>query len=187
MKLKVGDKVRVKSKRGPHWNSQGEMDKWMGKEVTINEIKGMDIHIKEDAGEHGGGKLGGWFWDEEDFEPLDIKETLNISLDGNETIGILKVNGEEIRRAVAKCCKDDTYIFLVGAKLVLERLTEPEQPKVFNMKVVCVSSKTPDFTLGKVYEVLNGTLQGNEGAYFYFRDIEDINLQMESQFIEFVE
>lgn len=190
MKLKVGDRVRIKNKRGKHWNDKGKMDKWMGKEVTINEINGNIIHIKEDAGEFMHGELEGWSWKEEDFEPIDNKETLVIYRKGNETIGILKKNGEELRRAVAKCCKDDTYIFQTGVELVTERIFDlgQSQPKAFDMKVVCVSSATPDFTLGKVYKVENGTFVGNEGTkYCYFRDLEDLNLQMESQFIEYVE
>ena len=190
MKLKVGDRVRIKNGRGWSWNQEGKMDKWMGKVVTINEINGKDIHIKEDAGEYVYGKLNGWTWLKEDFEPIDIKETLVIYRKGNKTIGILKSNGEEIRRAAAKCRKDDTYIFQTGAELVTERIFDlgQSQPKSFDMKVVCVSSATPDFTLGKVYKVENGTIEGNEGTkYCYFRDLEDINLQMDSQFIEFIE
>lgn len=186
MKLKVGDRVRIKSERGDHWNADGKMDKWMGQEATINEIQGGIIHIKEDAREYFGGKLDGWFWREEDFELLDEEETLIICRKGNETIGIKKKNGKEIRRELAKCHKDDTYSFQTGAELVMERIFSPEQPKMFDAKVVCVHSESEDFTKGKVYEVDNGTLQGNGNNYSPFRDLEDINLRMIPQFIEFV-
>lgn len=189
MELKVGDRVRIKNRRGYGWNSDGKMDKWMGKEVTIRKVYDANIVlIEEDVGERG--SADGWAWRKEDFEPIDNKETLVIYRKGNETIGILKSNGEEIRRAVAKCRKDDTCIFQTGVELVTERIFDlgQSQPKAFDMKVVCVSSATPDFTLGKVYKVENGTIEGNEGTkYCYFRDLEDLNLQMESQFIKFVE
>ena len=110
MKLKVGDRVRIKNERGKHWNDKGRMDIWMGKEVTINEINGEIIHIKEDAGEFMHGELEGWSWRVEDFEPVDRNGSLTIFQKGRETIGILRVNGKEIRRAVAKCHKEDTYI-----------------------------------------------------------------------------
>lgn len=196
MKLKVGDRVRIKNERGKRWNCEGKMDKWMGQEVTINEIDGRDIHTKEDAGEHWGGELGGWFWQENDFELLDDNEkdserpddneTLIIYHKGNETIGILKKNGKEIRRELAKCRKDDMYIFPVGVEMVIERIFSPEKPKMFDAKVVCVHSKSEDFTKGKVYVVNNGTIQGNENKYSNFRDLEGINLQLDSQFIEFL-
>lgn len=187
MELHVGDKVRIKNRRGPHWNGVGRMDKWMGKIVTINEIDDEGIFIKEDAGEHSGGELYGWCWQADDFEPLDRKETLFVRHKGKETIGILKEDGKEIRRAVARCSPEDTYNFQTGVELVMKRIFSPEQPKSFDMKVVCVSSATDDFTLGKVYEIVGGTLIGNGTTYYYFRDLEDVNMQMCSQFIEFVE
>ena len=74
----VGQKVRVKKfdVRPSHWNTDGKMDKWMGKDVTIkrtpNEIS-SSYKIEEDVGEWGNGS--GWFWKESDFETISSSET----------------------------------------------------------------------------------------------------------------
>lgn len=50
--LKPGMKVRIIHKRQKHWNSEGEMDKWMGKVMTIETIRHVDdITMQEDTGE----------------------------------------------------------------------------------------------------------------------------------------
>ena len=41
------------------------------------------------------------------------------------------------------------------------RLTHIEKPKYYNGKVVCVKSENDDFTVGKVYEVVNGKMKDN--------------------------
>lgn len=61
-KFKVGDKVRVKKfkTRPERWNSNGYMDKYAGKIVTISDVfKNHKLHICEDN------KI--WLWDESDF------------------------------------------------------------------------------------------------------------------------
>lgn len=39
MEYKVGDKVLLKNKRGENWNTEGLMDKYKGKVVTISKIE----------------------------------------------------------------------------------------------------------------------------------------------------
>lgn len=63
-KFNVGDKVRIRSTRGDGWNSEGEMDKWCGKVMTIREIIGCFYSMEEDKLEHNG---MGWCWSEDDF------------------------------------------------------------------------------------------------------------------------
>ncbi len=54
MKLKVGDKVKLKNRRGKNWNYEGKMDKYTGKIVTISHIRstiiGVRFAIEEDTG-----------------------------------------------------------------------------------------------------------------------------------------
>ena len=51
MNLKVGDKVKLKNRRGKGWNSDGMMDKYIGKIVTVSYITlGNGFTIKEDDG-----------------------------------------------------------------------------------------------------------------------------------------
>lgn len=71
MRFKAGDKVIVKSfsRRPIHWNPKGDMDKWMGKVVTIKSslVTVVDYLIKEDEEEN----LGfGWGWAENDLLPI---------------------------------------------------------------------------------------------------------------------
>jgi len=62
MVMKVGDKVRVK--RDPAYGNSfgwnGEMNEFLGQEVTIASISGLLIHIREDHGQ--------WSWDESCFD-----------------------------------------------------------------------------------------------------------------------
>lgn len=69
MEFNVGDKVRIREyspKIG--WNSEGKMDKWIGKTMTIKEILSSGALImEEDQYEHGG---NGWIWLKEDIEKI---------------------------------------------------------------------------------------------------------------------
>jgi len=73
MKLKAGDKVRIRTfvKRPRHWNFNGEMDHLMGQMVKIAYINGSTIIIKD------------WVWSFElsDFEEIASDEPyLNVIL-----------------------------------------------------------------------------------------------------------
>ena len=78
-KFKVGDKVRIKKfKTRPfHWNSEGEMDKYSGRVVTVSSICGREIRICEDGRK--------WSWTESDFAPAeftkaDLKDGMMVEL-----------------------------------------------------------------------------------------------------------
>lgn len=53
MMYKVGDKVRIVSKwvKGCYENSEGKMDKWLGKVMTIDRTFNNFYKMKEDKGE----------------------------------------------------------------------------------------------------------------------------------------
>lgn len=105
-----------------------------------------------------------------------------------ELFGAKHSNG---KTGVAKCNPADEFDFNTGAKLALERLInpEPEKPKYYTGKVVCIDSKTSSFTKGKTYVVTNGNLNSNDGVYEYhrFASFADIQATLASQFIELVE
>ena len=71
MKYKVGDKVRIATKKliPEYWNDEGEMDKWMGKTMTIKEIclSTLAYRMLEDEKENVG---RGWLWDDNMIESL---------------------------------------------------------------------------------------------------------------------
>lgn len=71
MKVKI-KKFKV---RPSHWNDEGAMDKWMGKEMTVLRYESdQHIEMEEDQGEpsivfnNPGYENRGWIWRESDFE-----------------------------------------------------------------------------------------------------------------------
>lgn len=69
---------------------------------------------------------------------------------------------------------------------------EPEMPKPYSGKIVCVSGKEGVFTKGKVYTVKDGTLLSDDGLKHPFvtlpyESVQDINEHLEAEFIELIE
>lgn len=89
MKLKVGDKVKLKNRRGKGWNSDGMMDKYIGKIVTVSYITlGNDFTIKEDDGRG----FPRWVFSPKDIEYV-VKQKHFKSLPNNYTGTIEVENG----------------------------------------------------------------------------------------------
>lgn len=90
MKLKAGDKVKLKNRRGKNWNCEGKMDKYIGKIVTISKIKstiiGVRFEIEEDT------KFSKWYFDLDDIEYV-VKQKHFKSLPSNYTGTIEVENG----------------------------------------------------------------------------------------------
>lgn len=69
---KVGDKVVV-ARKSPAWNFDGEMDKWLGKTMTVRKLiytsngKYNAVKLEEDKYENGG---TGWAWPIKDLDPI---------------------------------------------------------------------------------------------------------------------
>lgn len=92
MNLKVGDKVKLKNRRGKSWNSNGMMDKYIGKIVTVSDIhQGFfedGFAIKEDDGRG----FPRWVFRLEDIEYV-VKQKHFKSLPNNYTGTIEVENG----------------------------------------------------------------------------------------------
>lgn len=90
MKLKVGDKVKLKNRRGKNWNYEGKMDKYIGKIVTISNIMstiiGVRFEIEEDT------KFSKWNFDLDDIEYV-VKQKHFKSLPNDYTGTIEVENG----------------------------------------------------------------------------------------------
>ena len=90
MKLKVGDKVKLKNRRGKSWNYEGKMDKYIGKIVTISNIRstiiGVRFEIEEDTG------FSKWSFDLADIEYV-VKQKHFKSLPNDYTGTIEVENG----------------------------------------------------------------------------------------------
>lgn len=62
--------------------------------------------------------------------------------------------------------------------------------ELYNARLVCIKGQTPHFTKGRIYEVREGLVYGNENErsnYTVFKNIDEINEYLVSQFIELVE
>lgn len=128
MKYKVGDKVRIISKKNRAWNRKcvSNMEKWLGKVMTIRTINRDSYNMVEDKD-----TFGGWLWVEEVIEGLanDTDKKIVITVDGKETLAKLYEDGKVVKSAVAKCSPDDEFDFEVGAKIAFGRLIEDKPDK----------------------------------------------------------
>ena len=126
-------------------------------------------------------------WDERGLE-LVKPEKIIIYRKGAEVVAKNTLTG---KTGVARCNPADEFDFNIGARLAFERLInpEPEKPKYYTGKVVCVKAMTKTFTKGKIYEIVDGKMRPNAGFgdICTYKDFDDVNLFNCSQFIELVE
>lgn len=66
-------------------------------------------------------------------------------------------------------------------------VSEPEKPKYYSGKIVCVKSDTSEFTLGKVYEVKDGIFRSNLRERSNWQSLTEINNFFSSKFAELIE
>ena len=108
-----------------------------------------------------------------------------------ETIGVIKRNGNTITvhmgdlHGTAKCSPDDQFDLYTGCELALRRALgaekkEPEKPKYYNGKMVCVENGEYSWwTVGKIYEYKDGIVTVDDGSkyprnkYEPYKDAED--------------
>lgn len=108
-----------------------------------------------------------------------------------ETIGVIKRKGNTITvhmgdlHGMAKCSPDDQFDLYTGCELALrralgEKKKEPEKPKYYNGKMVCVENGGYSWwTVGKIYEYKDGIVTTDDGDKYPkrgaepYRDAED--------------
>ena len=127
-KYKVGDKVRIVDYRTYRMNNFGEMDKWLGKVMTIRDLSSPGYWMREDYGENNG---YGWLWDDDMIsglaEPAREPCTVELRFDGMITTATLKRGGRDVKTAEARCNSKDTYSRAEGARVAVERLFEKKR------------------------------------------------------------
>ena len=131
MKYKIGDKVRIVSKRTQrYWNH--EMDKYLGKTMTVtasgrNSRGETYYRVFEDRTSEG----IWWYWYEDMISGLADPErepcTVELRFDGMITTATLKRGGRDVKTAEARCNPKDTYSRAEGAKVAVERLFEKKR------------------------------------------------------------
>lgn len=128
MKYKVGDKVRIVDHRTYNMNPYGEMNKWLGKVMTIRGLSSFGYWMEEDYGEYLG---DGWMWDDSMIsglaEPAREPCTVELRFDGMITTATLKRGGRDVKTAEARCNPKDTYSRAEGARVAVERLFEKKR------------------------------------------------------------
>lgn len=168
-KYKVGDKVRIVSKR-PQKDWNPDMDKYLGKTATIIKsginYNGVYYYIEEDRDDF----LGHWYWYEGTIAGLAEHErepcTVELRFDGMVTTATLKRGGRDVKTAEARCNPKDTYSRAEGARVAVERLFEKKRkddkpkeskreqgkPKVGDKFVVVQKRYTPhhSFAIGDI-------------------------------------
>ena len=165
-KYKVGDKVRIVSKRPQRcWNPY--MDKHLGKTMTIikSGINGEGVYycMEEDRDDF----LGHWCWYEYMIaglaEPAREPCTVELRFDGMITTATLKRGGRDVKTAEARCNPEDTYSRAEGARVAVERLFEkkrkedkPEKytPKVGDKFKIVRKSHYHGFSIGETVRLI---------------------------------
>ena len=130
-KYKIGDKVRIVSKRPQRsWNP--EMDKYLGKTMTVtasgrNDSGETYYHVFEDRASEG----IWWYWYEDMIAGLVEPErepcTVELRFDGMITTATLKRGGRGVKTAEARCNPMDTYSRAEGARVAVDRLFEKKR------------------------------------------------------------
>ena len=162
-KYKVGDIVTIRQwedmAKEYETNSCGTI------EMPCNYVKSMrymcgNKYRVDDVLDSGNYCIDGWTVSDQMIVNEPKKQQLVIYRKGNATIGILKENGKEVKRAAAKLHPDDTYNFETGAHLILDRIFKDDAivEPLYNGKVVCLSNTNniSKYTVGKIYEFKEG-------------------------------
>lgn len=168
-KYKVGDKVRIVSKRPrEHWNP--EMDKYLGTTMTIIESGISHAEVYYNMEEDGDDPYRYWYWYENMIAGLAEPErgpcTVELRFDGMITTATLKRGGRDVKTAEARCNPKDTYSRAEGARVAVERLFEKKRkedkpkeikPKMGDKFVVTVKGGRfgHGFDIGDIVALIN--------------------------------
>ena len=111
-----------------------------------------------------------------------------ITSDGVTTTATKRIGKEIIAKATAKCSQKDQFSYDEGARIAFERLQGRDpfassgaeiKHEYYNGKVVCIKSRYPWWTVGKVYNVVDGVITSDDGCKYPkygapYVDAEDI-------------
>ena len=111
-----------------------------------------------------------------------------ITSDGVTTTAVKRIGKEIIEKATAKCSPEDQFSYDEGARIAFERLQGRDpfassgaeiKHEYYNGKVVCIKTDYPWWTVGKVYNVVDGVITADDGDKYPkygdpYVDAEDI-------------
>ena len=189
MKYKVGEKVRITRNISDHWFRIGDI-------VEIKKVDTKDKKFPYCAYKNG----TDWWFNGLECEPIKQNNPhdsydIHITSNGVYTNCVYKKNGEIVSKSSAKLNETDGDIFSMkeGAKLCIERLEDDK--KKYNGKIICVeNSDNPFFTIGKIYNVVEGEFRGDcttvwDNNELFFYDLDSINryFRTNNDYIKFIE
>jgi hypothetical protein len=173
-KYKVGDKVRIVSKNPNAIGFTDEMEKYLGKTLTVIKVwerayghptynfkeatvgnPSMDLPRKVFHLSFAESWISGLA--EPEREPC----TVELRFDGMITTAALKRGGRDVKTAEARCNPKDTYSRAEGARAAVERLFEKkrkeDKPKIGDKFVVTVKGGRFDhgFDIGDIVTLIN--------------------------------
>lgn len=99
-----------------------------------------------------------------------------ITSDGVTTTATRRIGKTIQATATAQCGPNDSFDFDEGARIAFERLCGrdpfPEKqkitamPEAYNGRMICVESPFPWWTVGKIYEVVDGRITADDGDVY---------------------
>lgn len=106
-----------------------------------------------------------------------------ITSDGVTTTATRRIGKAIDVTATAQCHPGDAFDFDEGARIAFERLCGrdpfPKKPEAYNGRMICMESSCPWWTVGKIYEVVDGRITADSGDVYPswdlapYRDAED--------------
>lgn len=163
-KYKVGDKVRIVSKNPNAIGFTDEMEKYLGKTLTVLKVLerpyGLSTYNFKEATVGNPSmdlprKVSHWNFAESWISGLAEPEreyTVELRFDGMITTATLKRGGRDVKTAEARCNPKDTYSRAEGARVAVERLFEKkrkeDKPKIGDKFVVTVKGGKFDHGFG---------------------------------------
>lgn len=161
MKYKVGDEVRVRKDlevgKIYYTADHSECDSFV---EGMLPFKGRVVHITQADTKYRIEEGGLYYWVDEMFEGLAEPHKIVITSDGETTLARMYDGKKVVKSAEAKCSPSDTFDFMTGAQLAMERLTaEPKsEPAFFEGDIVRVIKEKGRFNhrfdLGTVAKVV---------------------------------
>lgn len=100
----------------------------------------------------------------------ELRPVIVITSDGVTTTATRRFGKAILASATARCNPGDSFDFDEGARIAFERLCGrdpfPEKPKAYNGRMICAESPYPWWTVGKIYEVVDGRITANDGDVY---------------------
>lgn len=176
-KYKVGDKVRIVSKNPNAIGFTDEMEKYLGKTLTVIKVRerpyGLSTYNFKEATVGNPSmdiprKVSHWNFAESWISGLAEPErgpcTVELRFDGMITTATLKRGGRDVKTAEARCNPKDTYSRAEGARVAVERLFEKtrkedkpkeSKPKIGDKFVITSLSCYPAARVGEIVTLYN--------------------------------